>query len=181
MKKQYINIAVFLLLLISFSGCIGVNQEFKEVRNLVYDILGNDHKKEIEIGLGAAGLSFAGTMVRFVENEHMPADILSHLSSVQFGVYINYRSSSLGMNSDKIRVFCSSMQNEGWKYIVKVVDVDEVSMVFIDNDLSEGVKKMLVINSDNREMVIAELKGDLEEIVAEVIKNKQMGIKIAHN
>ena len=176
MKNRNIIIAVLILLLIS-TGCIGVNQKFKELRNNVFSMLDETPHLEIEVGLGSAGLAFASSIVRFAEEDKMPADIMSLLKSVQIGVY-ETSAKDYALSRTGYKSFISQMDEDGWTPIVKIRDDYETSMVFVRKDVSEGIKEIIFINRNGNELVIGEVKGNLERIVATIIKNKSFHVEV---
>jgi len=179
MKNRIFSLIILLPLFLSLSGCIGVNSGFKDLRDTVFSSLDVAPKRDIEIGLGRAGLTMAGGLIRFAEENDMPADIISCLSGVQVGIY-KHRS-KLKINPEDFREFTSIMENRGWKYIVKVLDDSESSIIFVPDNIENGINQILVINSNNRELVIAELSGDLEMIAAAIIRNRSFNIDLAEN
>ena len=180
MKKNIKSILVIFFLSIFFTGCIGVNSDFKDIRNNVIDLVGHKVKKKIEIGIGAAGLALAGSFVRFAEEDDLPADIISYLSSVQVGIYENFYYHE-NNTAREFSNFCSKISDLGWQYIVRSYEKENFTLVFVKNDLIEGINEMLVITNNDSELVIATMEGELEEIVAVAIRNKDFGIVMVND
>lgn len=179
MKIRMLSFFLFIPLFLSLNGCIGVNSEFKEIRDTVFSSLDVAPKRDIEVGLGRAGLTMAGGLIRFAEENDMPADIISCLDGVQVGIYKQRNKRKI--NPEDFRKFTSIMENKGWKYIVKVLDDSESSIIFVPDNIENGINQIIVINSNYKELVIAELSGDLEMIAASIIRNKSFDIGLAEN
>jgi hypothetical protein len=178
--KTTTKIIAFFILAIILTGCFGVNRDFKEIRDNVIDIVGSRVKKNIEFGVGAAGLALAGSFIRFAEEDDLPADIISYLDAVQIGVYENYFPSP-NKKMREFRDFCNKMSDLGWQFIVRSIDEENMSLVFVKNDLGDGINELLVITNDNNELVIATMEGELEEIVEVAIRNKEFGVVMVNN
>jgi len=70
------------------------------------------------------------------------------------------------------------MLESGWKSIVRSSDNGDLSAVYVRNNPAETLNRMFVINLDGDELVLVEVKGDLKEAIATVIREKEMKINI---
>ena len=70
------------------------------------------------------------------------------------------------------------MSESGWKSIVRSSSNGELSAVYVGYNPDESLNRMFVINLDGDELVLVEVKGDLKEAIATVIREKGMKINI---
>lgn len=179
MKTKLLSLIFLLPLFLTLTGCIGVNNEFKDIRDTVFSSMDISPKKDLEIGLGSAGLTLAGGFIRFAEENDLPADIISYLDGAQVGVY--KQRGRIDISPEAFREFSDIMKKNGWQYIVRVLDDYQASIVFVSDNIEDGINQMLIINSQDHELYIAELSGDLEMIAAALIRNKNFDLGLAHN
>ncbi len=171
-KIFYLPILIFSLYL---SGCIGINEEFAEIRNEVLNNLDDDYRSEYQFSVGSVGITVSSWFVDAAAEEDLAADILDDVSSVQVGVYKKIRSTN-SPNITTLRELDDEMIQKGWKSIVKNCKRDELSGIYIRSNPNETLNRLFVINLSNEELVLVEVEGDLKEVIATVIRDKGMNI-----
>ena len=176
MKTKFLFLPI-LFLSIFLNGCIGINEEFSEIRDAVIKNIGGDYKSEVQFSVGSVGITVSSWFVDAAAEEDMAADILDDVSSVQIGIYKKLRE----FNSPDISTLSAiedKMLESGWKSIVRSSSNGELSAVYVRNNPVETLNRMFVINLDGDELVLVEVKGDLKEAIATVIREKGMKINI---
>lgn len=167
-NKRILTVILLGVMLVTLSGCIGVNRNFKHVRSHVLSGVNGNFKKETEFRIGKGLITLAGLFVSFAENE-TDVDIrgiIHNLDRVQIGIYKNYGGERLDFSRDGLISLCNIMEERDMYYIVRTIDDDQLTGVFLrDNDMDE-IRDMYVVHFDQRELVIVEIKGDLDDIIA---------------
>ncbi len=69
------------------SGCINVNNNFKQTSNELIHEFGNDYHREVEISAGPFMINVASWVVNFSQDDEMIDDLMRQVSNVQVGVY----------------------------------------------------------------------------------------------
>jgi hypothetical protein len=167
---------LFLFLPLFLSGCIGINEEFAEIRNGVLNNLDDDFRSEYQFSVGSVGITVSSWFVDAAADEDLPADILEDVSSVQVGIYKKIRSTS-SPNITTLRDLDDKMQQKGWKSIVKTCDRDELNGIYIRSNPGETLDRLFVISLNDEELILVEVEGDLKEVIATVIRDKGLNIK----
>ena len=164
-----------LLLPVFFNGCIGINEEFADIRNEVINNFGGEYKSEVQFSIGSAGITVFSWLVDAAAEEDIAGDILKDVSSVQVGVYKKLRvTDSPRMNT--LREIESKMSESGWKSIVKTCDKDELAAIYVRKNSDEVLNRLFVISLDKDELVLVEVEGDLKEAISTVIRDKVIDI-----
>ncbi len=177
MKTKLILVPVALIISsIFFLGCFGVDNEFSEIKDDVVSTAGIHFYKDIEFGIGSAGLSFASAVVDISSNDNDAREIIKHISKVQVGVYKNAEKVSRQAAIKILGKIDDKLSSHGWDYIVKSYDGSELSSVYIKNDGESKLWEMFVVNLSDDELTIVDVKGNLEKILSYVIKDRRMGI-----
>ena len=89
-KNRYLIVTFALISLLFFNGCIGVNEHFREIRNIVIDEnVEFDHN--IEFSMGPGGMLLLGLFVNFAgeEDGKDASELIGQVSRVQIGIYKN--------------------------------------------------------------------------------------------
>lgn len=179
-KMKRSNIILIVLILFSslgMTGCIGVNAEFRKLRNTVLSNAKVDLKKEVEFSVGPAGLLLANMFVRFADDEdgRNIGDLIGQISRVQIGVYENrdYRNSNLEFGF--LKEIDERMNDEGWHYIVRAIDGNELAAVYIKEEEGDILREVFVVSQTDEIFVLANIYGDLNRLVEVALK--QNGIK----
>ncbi len=179
--------AIFLVILSSvflFSGCFGVNTEFRSIRNSLLQNNKEDFDRTFELSIGQAGMLLAGMFIRMAdESEHNIDQMLAQVSRVQIGVY------ELEDPADRQNVNCremltsveTQMKNEGWHYIVKTRDNNEIAAVFIRDNILDEFSEMFVVAFSNKELVLVHLNGDLDNLIQIAIREHGLKFQMAKN
>lgn len=175
--NKYLMGLLIALLLIGSTGCLGVNSEFRALRNEVRDAMNCRLKKETEIRVGSFLLGMARTFVSFAEEDEMAEEVLRQVDAVQVGVYKN-RSRSFDPDYKALNRIQYNLEDYGWSPIVSRREHDEYTLILSKEDDDNYIHKMLVINFDHRELVIAEVKGDLEELAEYAIEHEGLDVVV---
>ena len=69
------------------------------------------------------------------------------------------------------------MKSKGWKYIVRSVEGDGITAIYISTDPEEMLNKIYIINLSNDDLVIVEINGDLKKVISYAIEEKNFKIK----
>ena len=174
MKNKIILLPILFLPLF-LSGCIGINEEFAEIRNEVLNNLDDDFRSEYQFSVGSVGITVSSWFVDAAAEEDLAADILDDVSSVQVGVYKKIRNTH-SPDITTLRELEDEMIQKGWKSIVKNCEEDELSGIYIRSNPNETLNRLFVINLSNEELILVEVEGDLKEVISTVIREKGMKI-----
>lgn len=175
--KTRLFLLPILLLPIILNGCIGINEEFADIRNEVINNFGGEYKSEVQFSIGSTGITVSSWLVNAAAEEDIAADILEDVSSVQVGVYKKLRGTdSPGMST--LREIESKMSESGWKSIVKTCDKEELAAVYVRKNPDEVLDRLFVISLDKDELVLMEAEGDLKEAISTVIREKSLKINM---
>jgi hypothetical protein len=176
MKTKLLFLPIFFLSLF-LNGCIGINEEFGEIRDEVIKNFGGEYKSEVQFSVGSVGITVSSWFVDASAEEDMAADILDDVSSVQVGIYKKLRDTK-SPDINTLHDIEDKMSQSGWKSIVRSSSHSELSAVYVGNNPDESLNRMFVISLDGDELVLVEVKGDLKEAIATVIREKGMKIDI---
>lgn len=166
----------------TLTGCFNVDAEFKSMRNDVLENIDGDFKRDIEFGIGSAGITLASSFIALSDTDENVDDLLRQMSSIQIGVYQNRsHRGELNLHSSMLKNFSENMQINGWEFIVRTVDRDEMSMVFVKSDDEDNFSDLFVVSLDDDELVMAKLTGDLNEAINIAIRENGLKFHMAKN
>jgi len=178
MKQRQIKITISLLLLmILFSGCLGVDRSFKQIRNYILENTEGEYHTDFEFSIGSSGISLASVVVSFADTEEPIEEILSEISSVQVGVYNYKESSKVTTDIAGLKHLTNLMGKAGWEYIVRTKDNDEITAVFVriyENQLN----RVFVISVNKEEMVLVEMYGNIEKVIEIAIREGDLNFDL---
>jgi hypothetical protein len=163
---------LFLVVLITLSGCIGVNQNFREVSSNLISKFGNDYHREIEVSVGPLLINFASWVVNLSEEDEVVDDLMRQVSNVQVGVYTMTHERENERNS-VMKKINREMQLRGWRYIVRSYNNDELTGVYVSTDPEMFFKKMFIITHDSEQLVLVEVEGKLDRLIELAIHDKK--------
>ena len=175
--KTKIKFLPILFLPLFLNGCIGVNEDFSEIRNEVIKNFGGEYKSEMQFSIGSAGITISSWIVDANTEEDMAADILDDVSSVQVGVYKKLKGAD-SPNMSTLREIENNMFESGWKSIVKTCDKNELAAVYVRKNPGETLNRLFVISLEDDELILVEVEGDLKEAISTAIREKGININI---
>ncbi|MBN1301919.1 MAG: DUF4252 domain-containing protein [Melioribacteraceae bacterium] len=178
--NNFIKAFCVIFLALTFTGCIGVNRSFKMIRQNLTESLDVRYEKQFEFSVGSAGLMLAGMIVKLSDVEEPVDEILSRVSLLQIGVYEKSRYGDLHATYEDLVSLTELMEMQGWEYLVRTVDDDEMAAVFVEKDCEE-FNRIYVIAIEQDEMVLVEVHGDLAEIIEIAIREKGLHFEVANN
>jgi hypothetical protein len=176
-SKIFIDIIIFFLLIL-LTGCIGVNRQFGEVKDKIMGELGNDYRTEFQFSVGSSAITISSWFVDLAANEEYLDEMMREISSVQVGVYNKVEGSDAKANFGTLQSIDEEMNNKGWKYIVRSVDNEELTAIYLSDDPGEILNKMYVINLSDEELVIIEVNGDLKKVISYAIEERKFDLKM---
>ena len=169
-------------LLITTTGCIGVNKNFKNLRNQVFDSLNENFDKTIEFSLGKSAFMFASKFIDTDEEEDENIqDMLKDVSNVSIGIYEREEKNNFTTTKSSGRILnkiSDNLEVDDWDSIVKVNGKDETIGIYIKENDSEEINEMFAVILSNDEMVMLKLKGNLNTLADKVVEQQGFGIKI---
>ena len=172
MKTKDITIIITVIFLaLTFVGCIGVDNDFREVKSLVIKSTNEKFHTDVEFSVGCVGLSFARFCVSFDDDNKDAKAILRNISEVQIGVYKNNSYRILHYKYSFFHEIDSKLKEEDWHNIVKHIDGDELTGIYVQDE-NDCINKMYVINIKRNKLSIIRVEGNLENIITYAIKDK---------
>ena len=176
--KSIILLIVISLFLLTLTGCIGVNRQFSEVKNKIMGELGNDYKTEFQFSVGSALIHVSSWFVDLAADQEYVDDMMREISSVQVGVYNRIEGAEYKADFSTLNSIDEEMSSKGWKYIVRTLENDELTTIYISADPEELLEKMYVINLSDEELVIVEINGDLKKVISYAIEERSFNLKM---
>lgn len=164
-----------------FAGCFGVDGNFSEIRNEIISASGENFHTDVELAVGSLGLGLAKTIVSMSDDNEDAEQILRHISKVQVGVYKNHHRIMPEGKIELIDRIDETLNNHGWKYIVKNYSSKELSIIYVKKDSGYRLNKMFVVNLNKKELSIVEVSGDLDKVISEIIREKGFGDTYVYN
>lgn len=175
-RRSSIIVILAPILFLFLTGCIGVNRQFSEVKDKVMGELGSDYKTEFQFSIGPALIHVSSWIADMSTDEEYVDDMIREISSVQIGIYNKVDENKDKASFSTLVAVDEHMKSNGWKYIVRSADGDELTAVYISSDPDEILKKMYVINLEDEKLVIVEINGNLQKVISYALKEKKFNI-----
>ncbi len=173
MKIKSITLIIAVTLLLFFlTGCIGINRQFSEVKDKIMGELGNDYKTEFQFSVGSSTITISSWFIDLAAEQDYIDDMMREISSLQVGVYYKVEGSNAKANLGTLQSIDEEMNNKGWKYIVRSIDNEELTAIYLSDDPEEILNRMYVINLSDDELVIIEVNGDLKKVISYAIEER---------
>ncbi len=176
--KSIILLIAIPFFLFTLTGCIGVNRQFSEVKNKIIGELGNEYKTEIQFSVGSSLIHVSSWFVDLAADEEYVDDMIREISSVQVGVYNRIEGAKHKAGFSTLKSIDEEMTSNGWKYLVRTIDRNELTTIYISADPEELLQKMYVINLNDEELVIVEINGDLKKVISYAIEERSFDLKM---
>jgi len=179
MNQRKIKFVMGILLVALLStGCIGVDRGFKSIRDYVLDTSNNQFEKEFEFSFGSVSITMAELVMNFTDIDEPIDEILSEIHNLQVGIYNNNSDIKIEPSFEEAKFLTNKMKKAGWDCIVRSVDRNEMTAIFIkahDDELNQ----LYVISVNNEEVVLVEILGNLHKVIEIAIREK--GLDFAMN
>lgn len=175
------GVLTYILLLTSavmFAGCLEVGSQFMDVRSRVLESAGADFSCDAEFSVDAPELSLAYLFVKSShhKDQRFAGDIIKHLSRVEVGVYKN-TDHRLTADFSMLKKIDDCLSDDGWQYIVRNIEPNEVSAIYVNRDSGKMMKELWVVNINRKELVLVKVRGDLDYVIQTALREKGLGMK----
>lgn len=182
MKSIYVKLLLVVVLSSTLTGCFGVTGEFRALRNDILNHIDGNFTRDVEFGIGSVGISLASSFVALSDADDYVDDLLRQVSRVQIAVYENRnRRDNFKINSVLLKEISDKMTDSGWDYIVRSVERNEMTIVFVKSENVESIENLFIIALNDDELVMAELYGDLNEAIGIAIRENGLNLHMAKN
>jgi hypothetical protein len=122
--------------------------------------------EQIEIGVGAITLNLARAVVAFTDVEPEARTALRAVRGAEVGVYHRRDSRRKLDRAAMLRAADKAMEARGWDRVVGVIEQHAFVAVYVPNDLrSTRNVKACVVSLDDRELVVASARSNLEPLM----------------
>jgi hypothetical protein len=142
------------------------------VKDKIMGGLGNDYKTEFQFSVGSSAITISSWFIDLTAEQDYIDDMMREISSVQVGVYYKVEGSDAKANFGTLQSIDEEMKNKGWKYIVRSIDNEELTAIYLSDDPEEILNRMYVINLSDEELVIVEINGDLKKVISYAIEER---------
>jgi len=181
MKRNKVLIALVVLFSgLLFTGCFGVNVKFHRLKHTVFSKIGDGYYTDTEFGVGSFGLTLAKTAVKFSDDDDAEEvrQMLKNVSHVQVGIYKRRRHGNINVSKDFFSHTDNELTSRGWHYVVKDRDCNSLTTVYYKQNRYDEINELLVVSLDGNELVIANLEGDFDKLVAETVARGNFKIEM---
>ena len=86
--KNILIIIAVILSALTFIGCIGVDNDFREVKSLVINSTNEKFYKDVEFSVGSVGISFARMIASFNDDDEDAQAILKNIYRFYFYKFV---------------------------------------------------------------------------------------------
>lgn len=180
MKTKKLTLIISILLIATFlTGCFSVNTNFKRIRNHLFENMDLKYERDIEFAVGPAGLFLAGMVIKFSDSDKIADDIVGRISRVQIGIYNNKESNIFDWSYSSLTDLVDVMSDKDWECIVRSKSSNELTAVFVKYE-EDSLNQIFVVTLNEKEMILAEVNGDLAEVVELAIREKGFNIERAN-
>jgi uncharacterized protein DUF4252 len=155
-------LALLVVCLPLLSGCI-YSREIANIRDDIEEIMDARFEREVVVSLGPRMFRTASWIARQVPDVYaqMASDYVGEIDRVKVGVYrVAEQPTSRQLRIDQIPRF----RRSGWEVAVRVEE-DGQTVWVLYRERHESIRDMLVLVLDDSELVIARVRGHLNELV----------------
>ncbi len=175
-NNKLLLIISIIFILLSFTGCVGITDEFGELRNKIIEGFGDNYESEFQISFGSVEITISSWFVDFAADEDKVDEMMREIDNVQIGVYQKIKNSGASPSYKSLISIENEMKSKGWKPIVRSVDNDELSAVFIRSNPEEILNRIYVISYSDEELVLIEVEGDLKQVIGYAIEDRNFRV-----
>jgi hypothetical protein len=168
MKRTGIILIIFMMPLLT--GCFSVSSYFRDVRSDIIKQVDGEFILDTEFAIGPTLISLAGMFISSEDDPEAKA-ILRDISNVEIGVYKRVDASG-GSNYRVLQSIDKRMKKHGWRYIVRSCSKDEVSAIYVNRDIDQGINRMFIVSLDNNELAMIQLKGDINHAIETAVHDR---------
>ncbi|MCO6474648.1 MAG: DUF4252 domain-containing protein [Melioribacteraceae bacterium] len=177
--KSLVVLLLAALFMMNFSGCIGVNGNFKRVRDNILVNIDGRADRVVEFALGPSGMMFASLITSFAADEEYVDDLMRQVTKIQVGVY--ERKDFSEPNYMMLKDLSDEMNDQGWNYLVRSYDHGNLAAVFTQSDDLDNIHSLFIVVLERDEMVMVELKGNLDRMIEIAVRENGLKFDIAGN
>jgi hypothetical protein len=135
-----------------------------------------NYDREIEFAVGPAGLLLAGMVIKFSDSDEIADDIIRQISRVQIGIYNNDHGNDFDWSFSSLTELVDVMSDKDWECIVRSKNSNELTSVFVKYE-DDFLNQIFVVTLNEQEMILAEVNGDLAEVVEIAIREKGFNVE----
>ncbi len=163
--KNKIIIFPFLALALMMTGCFGVNGDFRQIRNTVFDNVDADFDTEFEISVGRGTIRLAGFFAKHSREVRRYEDVIDDIYKVQVGVYKSNYLDRFHNSRGLFKELSGLMENKKYTQVVRSADEDELVMIYMKTTEESLPFDIFIVAVNDDEAVLVNLKGKLDNVM----------------
>ena len=173
MRKANIVFLISGIFVLLFFGC--VTNEFNSVqKSIEKEIYPADMKTHFKLSLGSIMLFPLKTIVHLIDTEDEIDSYLDNIGKIQVGIYkIKNNKTPRGIIFKNVE---KKINDLGWETFIRVRDKKSTVNLFYKLIDEQNAGLFAVILDDNR-LIIAEIKGELDQIIEKAIREHSSPLK----
>jgi hypothetical protein len=155
-------------------GCVEGRPEFARVSSMVVSHLEGDCELEMQFSVGPVGLSLSRWVIGENHDEEGVDEALKHVSHLEVGIFTRRRDNANGFGV--LKAMETEMRENGWKSLLLSCKDGEITAVYCRMQVEECMKRLLVLNSSDDQIVLVEVEGDLASVIHSVMNKRRFEI-----
>jgi len=177
-NRRLVAASFVLFSTVLFTSCIGVNRQFEEIKNKIMGNLSDDFETDVQFSVGPVLITVSSWFVSLSEENEYVDDMMREISSVQVGVYNRVKGSQINADFSVLQSINDEMTAKGWKYIIRSIENDEITAIYVSASQEKMLKQMYIINLNDEDLTIVEINGDLKKVIEYAIEEKNFDVKM---
>jgi Domain of unknown function (DUF4252) len=158
------------------SGCVETDEQFAHMSNKILSHFGQTYEAAMEFSVGSAGITVSRWVVGMAKIEEPIDSMMRGVSHMQVGIYKKIAEDKNGF--DVLRTIEKDMVDGGWKSIIRSCKDGEITAVYVRSRRDEYMKRLFVFSSDDDQLVLVEVEGDLRKLIGTAIRNRRFELRM---
>jgi hypothetical protein len=177
--RRFLVLGLLGCMVLSLSGCFGVDKSFEIVRDEVVNQVADDYQTEVEFGVGGFVLGLASKIISWSDepDAEIALELIRQIRSVQVGVYSVDQSIPDRRDSYYfLRELSEHLTASGYETIVRTFEPGGYTMIFarFDPTQKEFARELMVLSRDSNEVSLVQLQGNLNRLIDVAAQEKEI-------
>lgn len=174
MQKALSVVAVLSSLALPLAGCGAPPSTDQVTMEIQRWLPGARFEREEHVRLGRIKLGLVKGILRMVDDEEEEEDraILHEVDRLEVATYrVRHLPDTTGLR-EKAPGFERQLAQSGWSLTVKVQEDDSPTWLFTRSDGQGGLRNLLVVDLDDKELTVVRMDGRLDRAFAEAVAER---------
>lgn len=176
--KRTIYFCSIIVVAATLSGCFSLVNSSPNARKILSKLKPNNVDHVCSINLGRGSMFCVRALASFAEEDEEAVEVLKYINKIDLNIY-EVKSVENNEVALSFKEISAQYAKEGWELFMRVRDGKDNVLMFYKQS-GNNISSLSIVALSDDELVIAEIKGNMQQLIASALRDKNGMAGVVH-